>query len=232
MSKVLYIDVETFGNKPEPKELILPTLADVKYGNNKDPQKRKEIEEEQLPKLIAEAKLKHQEDFDKEWRGNALKSLSLKVIAISFAIDDDQIINLYDESEEELFNKLNKEIIGKYSHEALTFKIVSHNGTSFDWPIIRHRCFKYGLSQLYHVFTASRYNERMYDTQEQWRGSDFKSYYSMDGIAKFLGLEGKKGITGDMVHDMYLAGKIKEISEYCGSDIEILRNIYNKLNFK
>src|SRR5690606_40617810 len=82
----LFIDIETFGQKPEEKELILPTRDDVKLGNLKDVAKIEMKIQEALPAMIAEAKAKHDEAFDKEWRGNALKSTNGYIIAISYAI--------------------------------------------------------------------------------------------------------------------------------------------------
>ena len=223
--KTLFIDIETFGNKPEEKEIVLPTEADVKVGNIKDPAKIKAKVDEVLPQMIAEAKAKHKEEFDKEWRGNALKSLNLDVIALSYAIDDGDIVSLYGE-EKDIMAKFEAELIS-LGHELHSTRLVAHNGYEFDFPILRHRAMKYGHKKMLHFIPSSNRSDKHVDTMVLFRGSSYKSYYSMDNICKFFGIDGKGDIDGSMVHDMYLNGDIKKIAEYCSHDVDRLRAMYN-----
>jgi len=231
--KHLFVDIETFGRRPEfnPNEFEFDE-SKVRVGNLKDPQKIKE-------KIEKERKLAHKkqiEDYDKEWRKNALKSLNSDIICICYAIDDSDPGAIYIKnvgkvedgdavySERDLVVEFDQKL--KYLPVASTI-VVAHNGLTFDFPFIRHRGFKYRLPKLVEMFSFSGRNDpRVRDTMEMWRGSDWKNYYHMDDIAKYLGFEGKDGVSGDMVHDMFLNREFDKIAEYCKNDVVQLRNIY------
>lgn len=248
MRKNLFIDIETFGDKPENEvftpKLILPTRDNVKIGNVKDPDKIEAIIKEKLPFLIKEAKEKHNElvakihvEHEKEWRGNALKSLKLNVIALSYAFDDEIVRNIIGD-EESIFTQFN-DILEEDKQRAITLRVIAHYGKAFDYPIIRHRAMKYGLETLYHTFTGSgRYDPRIIDTHEMFAGTDYRGHYSMDDVCKFFGIQGKKGMKGSEVHDHYLRyldgnhQALIDISNYCGWDVEALRNMYNVMRFE
>ena len=85
--KTVFVDIETFGNEPELKELILPTRDDVKVGNLKDPAKIEAKIAEVLPAMKLEAMAKHDEAYEQEWRKNALKSTKLTVIVLCYSVD-------------------------------------------------------------------------------------------------------------------------------------------------
>ena len=231
MKNILYLDIETFGNEPERVEPTLPTRDDVKVGNLKDPAKIEAKIEEALPIMRAEAIAKAHEDHQKEWRGNALKSVRGKIICISFAFNDDPVINLSidDLDKEQDMMRAFEEVIKDIAPAHLQTYVVAHNGMAFDFPWLRHRAIKYALKHLYELLTFSRYDPRAHDTQDLFRGSDYRNYYSMDSVAEFLGFEGKKGMTGADVHDEFLNNNIAGIADYCNNDVEVLRNVYKQI---
>lgn len=228
MNNTLFLDIETFGSKPEFVEPTLPTAADVKVGNLKDEVKIAAKIAESLPVMIAEAIAKAHEENDKEWRSNALKSVKGKVISLSYAMNDEPVVNLVvDSSEKELelllqFEEFLKSIAPLHQQ---TF-VVAHNGLAFDFPWLRHRAMKYRLQHLFELLNFSKYDPRARDTMDMFRGTDYRNYYSMDGIAQFFGVEGKTDMKGSEVHDAFLAEEYEKIAEYCGHDVEVLRNIY------
>jgi predicted PolB exonuclease-like 3'-5' exonuclease len=228
--QTLFIDIETFGDKPEFPEVEQVTADDVKVGNIKDPEKIAAKIAESLPALQQAAQDKAEESFQKEWRGNAVKSIRCEVIAVSLAFDDGPVKNLAigKGGEVELMDHLNKILIDiEPDHRIID--VVAHNGFGFDFPILRHRGLKYGFKHLYEAFNVTKYDTRAKDTQVMFQGSDIRTYYSMDGIAKFFGFEGKSIMTGAEVHDYFLRGEIGLISEYCGKDVEALRRLYYKM---
>lgn len=227
IEKLLYIDCETVGNKPEEKPLVLPTADEIKVGNIKDPIKIKDKIDAELPKLIAEAKKKHAEAFDKEWRGNALKSLKSKIICISYAFGDGEVQSLVGE-EKEIIQKLEAVLIG-LGNDMYSISPVAHNGFSFDYIFLRHRAMKYRCKKLLQLMPVSKYSEKAKDTQEMLRGTDYKSFFSMNDACAFFGLKGKGDMDGSKVHDAYINGKIKEIASYCDDDVRILRELYKKI---
>ena len=228
--QTLFIDIETFGNKPDYPEVEQVTADDVKIGNIKDPEKIAAKIAETLPTLQQAAKDKAEEAFQKEWRGNAVKSTRCEVIAVSLAFDDGPIQNLTidDEGEIGLMHKLNQ-ILADIDPDHRIIDVVAHNGFGFDFPILRHRGLKYGFKHLYEAFNVTKYDTRAKDTQVMFQGSDIRTYYSMDSLAEFFGFEGKSIMTGAEVHDYFLRGEIDLIAEYCGKDVEALRRLYHKL---
>jgi len=237
--KRLYFDIETFGNKPEEKkpypELILPTKDDVAIGNAKDESKVQAIIDEKLPKMIVEAKEKHQKEcdkidseYDKEWRGNALDSMKLTVICLCFAIDDGDVVKLKG-TEEEIFKAFD-DFLAKYGHEAQSFVLVGQNIKGFDIPIIWHRAIKHKLKHIWSTFRVHKYSDRVQDVQEMFAITDFKKHYSQDSISKFLGRKGKGDFSGKDVHDAYLRGEIDRIVDYCADDVIDCRYNYEAIN--
>lgn len=201
----LFIDLETFGHKPEQDSIKAPK-------NYKSP----------------EAIEKYQkENVDIEWRKNALKSLNLDVICAAWAWNEEPIQSVSG-SDFAVMQALDACLDGK---DPQNIAVVGHNLAFFDAPIIYHRAIKYGLKNLFSVFNFKRYDPRIKDTQQMFAGTDYKNHYSMNNIAEFLEIGGKtEGMDGSKVHDEYLAGNIDKICDYCRDDVELLRNLFWKLN--
>jgi len=113
----------------------------------------------------------------------------------------------------------------KYRRPAL----VSFNGRSFDVPLLELAAFRYGLS-LPTWFNASgksfeqprnRYNTQSHlDLCELL--TNFGSTRFTGGLnlaANILGKPGKMAVEGDMVQDLYDAGRLAEINDYCRCDV-------------
>ena len=219
----IFLDIETVGHKPEIPELVLPTRDDVSIGNLKDPKKIEEKIKKELPKLQQKAIDKQKQEFDKEWRKNALNSLKSDIVCLSFAIDDNDVIGLKG-TEEEIMREFSRLIS---SINPMTTNVVAHNGKEFDFTFLLHRGYKYRLVNVVKLFSfKSRYDPRAIDTMEKFAGTS-RNWYKLDDIAKFLGVEKKiKNINKSLVHDYYLDGRIDEIVEYCNKDVEALRRVY------
>lgn len=223
----LFIDLETFGHEPEKPEVQMPTADDVRVGNLKDPRKIQEKIDKELPRLQAEARQKVDSEFDKEWRKNALKSLHCSVICAAVAWNDEPVQSVAggDYAVMETLDALLENI------DPQNIAVIGHNLAFFDAPIIYHRAIKYGFKNLFHVFNFKRYDPRMMDTQQMFAGTDYKTHYSMNDVAEFLGLGSKtEGMDGSKVHDEYLAGNMDKIVEYCREDVKLLRKIFWMLN--
>jgi hypothetical protein len=107
--------------------------------------------------------------------------------------------------------------------------LVSFNGRNFDIPLLELAAFRYGLS-LPGWFQAggksfdqprNRYNTLAHiDLCELL--TNFGTTRFQNGLnlaANLLGKPGKMEIQGDMVQDMYDAGRLAEINEYCRCDV-------------
>jgi predicted PolB exonuclease-like 3'-5' exonuclease len=112
-------------------------------------------------------------------------------------------------------------------------KLVSFNGRCFDMPMLMTRALKYNLAcpayfeqdnkelgknkwDNYRV----RYNERFHiDLMDHI--SDFGAVrgLKLDHLCTMAGLPGKYDVEGSQVMDLYLAGELEKIKEYCESDV-------------
>jgi 3'-5' exonuclease len=107
--------------------------------------------------------------------------------------------------------------------------LVSFNGRTFDIPLLELSAFRYGLS-IPGWFNATgksfeqprgRYNVQSHlDLCEML--TNFGSTRFTGGLnlaANLLGKPGKMDIQGCMVQDLYDAGKLREINDYCRCDV-------------
>ncbi len=101
--------------------------------------------------------------------------------------------------------------------------LVTYNGRGFDMPVLSLRSFRHGIAQgWYGSAHRKKYSEeRHIDLMEQlteYGAIPFKGF-SLDKVAKLIGLPGKMGFDGSMVEAAFAAGKAKEIETYCTLDI-------------
>ncbi len=107
--------------------------------------------------------------------------------------------------------------------------LVSFNGRGFDLPLLELAAFRYGLS-LPGWFSASaraaeqprnRYNVAAHtdlcELLTNFGGTRFNGGLSL--AANLLGKPGKMDVHGDMVQDLYDAGRLEEIHDYCRCDV-------------
>ena len=153
-----------------------------------------------------------------------------RVVAISVALrqgDSFRVWSLGDEDadEAEIVRRF-YDGIDRYSPD-----LVSWNGGGFDLPVLHYRALKHGIQ-------APRYWEmgehdrdfkwNNYLSRFHWRHMDLMDILSnynprgrakLDEIAMLLGFPGKLGMSGDKVWDKFQAGGIKEIRDYCETDV-------------
>lgn len=183
------------------------------------------------------------EKIEEEFRKLALSGEMGRVLAIGVIVERDTEI-------------LHRGIIGRdresrlfHLDEARTlrgfWRLLSDFNTKRDL-IIGHNIFDFDLSFLYKrsiihrvrppvKLSFARYRSRpIYDTMCEWNQWSFKGRVSLDRLAKALGLESSKGqgIDGSRVYDYFCAGCHEEIADYCMRDVELVRQIYLRMNFE
>ncbi|MCC5795553.1 MAG: 3'-5' exonuclease [Chromatiales bacterium] len=128
--------------------------------------------------------------------------------------------------------------IDRYSPE-----LVSWNGSGFDLPVLHYR-------GLLHRVQAARYWEQgdhdrefrynNYLNRYHWRHVDVMDVLSafqsraragLDQVATMLGFPGKMGLKGDKVWEMFLAGEIDTIRNYCETDVLNTWLVYLRLQY-
>jgi predicted PolB exonuclease-like 3'-5' exonuclease len=212
-NKLFVFDIETVPDTDGLYSLTGSTANDLQ-------QKRKELEEYHI--AIS--------------NGNSfLRQPFHKVVSISILIADVVKVGNY-----ELYDNLKLGTISNMKFDEKTMvenffnyvcnflpKIVSYNGKTFDMPVLKYRALKYGLP-LENLFKSgdkwSNYHQKY---SKDWHCDllDVFSDYGasakckMNEICSIAGLPGKIGVDGSKVTDLYDKGKLKEIDDYCETDV-------------
>ena len=104
----------------------------------------------------------------------------------------------------------------------LTPQLVTFNGNTFDLPVLRYRAMICGVSApgLAARPYFNRYTEDALDLCDVLSAFAPHTKASLNELSKIMGMPGKpEGIDGAEVERYFLDGKIKEIAEYCETDI-------------
>ncbi len=165
-----------------------------------------------------------------------------KIVAISVALktpDRFEVLSIGDPDSTE------QEIISKFFSglEKYNPLLVSWNGSGFDLPVLHYRAlvnkvvashywengdsirdFKYNNYR-------SRYHERHIDLMDVLSGYQPKAFASLDDIATILGFPGKIGLSGKDVYQKFKKGKLKDIRDYCESDVLTTWLVYLRFEY-
>jgi predicted PolB exonuclease-like 3'-5' exonuclease len=153
-----------------------------------------------------------------------------RVVAISVALrtgDSFRVWSLGDEDsgEDELVRRF-FDGIERYSPD-----LVSWNGSGFDLPVLHYRALRHGIQAPRYWETGdgardfkwnnyiNRYHARHTDLMDVLSGYQVRARASLDQVAVLLGFPGKLGMSGDKVWQRWLDGGIREIRDYCETDV-------------
>ncbi len=126
-----------------------------------------------------------------------------------------------DSSEEELVRGF-FHYIGKHMP-----RLVSFNGRTFDLPVLQYRAMAHGISAPKLYLTGDKWNNYLQRYSLDWHCdllealSNFGSSarVRLNEVCSIMGLPGKFGVDGSKVTEMYDAGQVKEIRDYCETDV-------------
>jgi predicted PolB exonuclease-like 3'-5' exonuclease len=107
--------------------------------------------------------------------------------------------------------------------------LITFNGRGFDFPVLEARALKHGIPLPRYFGTGqgrSAYRGSRYSDDYHIDLCDFLSNFgaayrrsSLDLLAKLIGLPGKYTIAGEDVEYLYRQGRLKEINQYCVTDV-------------
>lgn len=106
---------------------------------------------------------------------------------------------------------------------------VTFNGRGYDLPVLELAAYRYGLSlpEWFNVDARSYEQSRnRYNTDMHLDLMDLISNFGagrvtggLNLLANIIGKPGKTGVEGSQVQDMYIAGEVEEINDYCRCDV-------------
>ncbi len=167
----------------------------------------------------------------REQSGNEFLALPFhRVIAISAVLRSGDQFNVWSlgtlDSDE-------KEIIRRFYDGIERFSpiLVSWNGSGFDLPVLHYRSMLHGISAPRYWDTGdndrefkwnnylNRYHSRHTDLMDVLAAYQQRAVTRLDVMATLLGFPGKMGMSGANVWDYFQAEKLKEIRDYCETDV-------------
>lgn len=106
--------------------------------------------------------------------------------------------------------------------------IVGHNVNAFDIRFIWQRAIVLGVNlPRWFPKDPKPWGGETFDTMTAWAGQ--RGTVSLDNLAKYIGLEGKGGVNGSMVAQMWADGKHDEIAAYCMDDVKLVKAIHKRM---
>lgn len=160
-----------------------------------------------------------------------------KVVAISAVLAKPDQVTVWSLGDE---NALEPELIQRFfaGLDKHTPTLVSWNGSGFDLPVLHYRALLHQIAaptywengEQNSAFRWSNYLNRFHyrhlDLMDVLSGYQNKAFAPLDEIAQMLGFPGKIGMHGDQVWPQYLAGNLKQIRDYCETDVLNTYGVY------
>ena len=153
-----------------------------------------------------------------------------RIVAISVALRTGDNFRLWTLGNEDAGEK---EIVGRFFDgiERYTPDLVSWNGSGFDLPVLHYRALKHEVqaarywevgendSKFRYKNYQNRYHWRHVDLMDALAGFNPRANAKLDEIAGMLGFPGKLGMSGDRVWETWLDGGLRQIRDYCETDV-------------
>lgn len=172
-----------------------------------------------------------------------------KIVAISLVLSQGSQIKVWSLGDEQADEK---DLIQRFFSgiDKYTPTLVSWNGSGFDLPVLHYRALLHGISASSYWESGenqqsfrynnylNRFHYRHLDLMDILAAYQNKAFAPLDDIASMLGFPGKMGMSGAKVWEQYNLGNLKNIRDYCETDVlntycvylrfELMRGLVNQ----
>lgn len=153
-----------------------------------------------------------------------------RIVAISAVLQTNETLKVWSLGDE---NSSEADLLTRFFDGIERFRptLVSWNGSGFDLPVIHYRALKHGIVSRTYWDTGetdrdfkfnnylNRFHPRHIDLMDVLAGYQNRAFAPLDDISVILGFPGKMGVSGSQVWSLFQEGKIKEIRDYCETDV-------------
>jgi hypothetical protein len=99
-------------------------------------------------------------------------------------------------------------------------RIITWNGYSFDVPLLLLRALRHNVELKYlKSYWGYRYKDNHFDMMDRLGQFGGRQSIRLDGVAKLIGLPGKRDIDGGQVKDCWARGEYARVRKYCEEDV-------------
>ena len=121
--------------------------------------------------------------------------------------------------------------------ERIKPRLVSFNGRGFDLPVLKYRAMVHGIASPWLHQAGDKWNSYQSRYSADWHCDlmEVLSEYGasarvkLNEVCSIMGFPGKFGVDGSKVAEMFDAGKIPEIRDYCETDVLNTYLVYLRL---
>ena len=153
-----------------------------------------------------------------------------RIVAISVVFEKGDQVKVWSLGE---LDSDEKELVQRFFEgiDQYTPTLVSWNGAGFDLPVLNYRALLHGVQApryWEHGDEDSSFRYNNYVNRYHWRHIDLmdvlgnfqpRAGAKLDEISTMLGFPGKFGMSGGEVWERYKDGAIKDIRDYCETDV-------------
>lgn len=154
-----------------------------------------------------------------------------QVCSISFATDDSEPMVFFQGDTRNEVQVLTEafEALGELSRLGKPF-FIGHYIAGFDLKFLYHRAVVNGVKPTVELPFSGRHGSDYFCTMQAWAG--FRDSIKQEELCAALGIQGKQGMDGSQVWDAFKEKRFTDIADYNMRDVEIVRQIYQRLTFK
>ena len=234
----IYFDIETIPAQKPSDIALLREESDREIYMIKAPSNYKD--EVKIAEYIAAKRVEIEASFDDRYRKTSFDGAMGQIVCISYAINDSEPVNLYAYNngvgEDDLIAAFYRDIKLHYDPSNQQRPVfIGHNILNFDLRFLFQRSVMLGIKPPMMIpFKAKPWDDSVFDTMTAWAGVGNR--VSLAKLCNVFGLAAKgseigEEIDGSKVWDFVKAGRIEEVSTYCGGDVVRTREIYKRLTF-